>query len=149
MKFQKRRLSFFHLTAVMMLILTAFSAYANDIVFVINKDVKTDKVTREELRDMFLGNISVWPDQQKVNFVTLGDPETHKTFVRAYIRKTESQFQAWWKRRLFTGTGKVPLKFKSEQDVIDYVARTEGGLGYVSSKAAIGGTVKILTVTDN
>ena len=148
MALQKQFFRYCGLIAVWMSILSMGYATANDIVVIVNKGVSVESMEKEALRDLFLGNISVWPDDKKINFAILGSSETHQSFVQTYTRKTESQFQAWWKRKLFTGTGKFPPKFSTDQEMIDYVAKTEGGLGYVSSGAAIGDGVKILTVTE-
>jgi ABC-type phosphate transport system substrate-binding protein len=148
MALQKQLFNYFWLIALWMCVVSVCPAPANDIVIIVNKGVAVESMEKEALRDLFLGNISVWPDDKKINFAILGSSETHQSFVQTYTRKTESQFQAWWKRKLFTGTGKFPPKFSTDQEMIDYVAKTEGGLGYVSSGAAIGDGVKILTVTE-
>ena len=148
MRDQKRFFRFGWLIALWICVLSVRPSPGNEIVFIVNKGVSADKLEKEALRDIFLGNTSVWPDGKKVVFATSSDPSTHKLFVQPYTRKTESQFQAWWKRKLFTGTGKVPPRVKTDQEMIDFVAATEGGMGYVSSSAALGDSVKILTVTD-
>lgn len=130
-------------------ILTVFSAYADDIVFVANKNVCVDSLTKDEVRKIFLGKISMWPDNSPIRFVIVQQVDTHKRFVEKYANKTEEQFWAWWKRKLFTGSGTVPIRFVSEADVLIYVANTPGGIGYISSNVKIGDNVKVLHVSDN
>lgn len=150
MAFHKRRFMgvWIWVCAVLIGILAAGPSLADDVIFIVNKGVAINSLEKEALRDIFLGNTSVWPDDKKINFAVLGQSETHKAFVRSCTRKTESQFQAWWKRKLFTGTGKIPPRFVTDQEMIAYVAKTEGGLGYVSSKAPLGDPVKPLSVID-
>jgi len=77
--------------------------------------------------------------------VTLKDSQTHDDFLKTYLQKSTSQFQRYFRTLVFTGKGKVPKSFDSEESLVGYVAGTNGAIGYVSSGTNTG-SVKVINV---
>jgi ABC-type phosphate transport system substrate-binding protein len=98
------------------------------------------------VRNIFLGKKTKWDNGQQIVIVTLKDSETHKNFLKKYIAKTATQFKSYWKKQVFTGKGSVPKSFEKEEDLLDFVAGTEGAIGYVSSGL---NTDAVKTITTN
>jgi ABC-type phosphate transport system substrate-binding protein len=46
---------------------------------------------------------------------------------------TPQQFTNHWRKIVFSGTGKEPRTFDSESELVAFVARTPGAIGYVDS----------------
>ena len=55
------------------------------------------------------------------------------------------QLGQWRRSLVFTGKASIPRRFSSDPEVIEYVARTKGAIGYVSANASAAG-VKTLQV---
>jgi TonB family protein len=53
--------------------------------------------------------------------------------------------QAYYRTLVFTGKGSMPREFGSDAEVVAYVARTRGAIGYVGSAASLEG-VKTLAL---
>ncbi len=118
-----------------------------EVFFITNKTVNTEKLTKAEIRDLYLGREVKWPNGLKVKLVILKKSATHKEFVKNYTQKSTSQFKSWWKREVFLGRGSYPKSFNSEKKLIDYVSQKKGAVGYISSGVEIDG-VKILEISD-
>ena len=64
------------------------------------------------------------------------------------MKKSVSQYRAYWKRLLFSGGGSAPRTFRTSAQVIDFVTRQPGAIGVVESSAADAARVKVLDVTN-
>ena len=107
---------------------------AEDIVIITNKSVTADTLKEEDVKNIFIGKMTSWSDNQKINFATLpNDDELHKAFLKKFVKRTPAQYARFWKKQIFTGKGKTPKSFQTEQDMVDFVASTKGAIGYVST----------------
>jgi ABC-type phosphate transport system substrate-binding protein len=93
-------------------------------------------VSGEELKAIFLGK-KTSIDQCTVVIAIQKDGEVHKSFLKKYIDKTPSQYKMYWKQRVFSGAGHFPKTFQTEKSLIDYVSRTKGAIGYISSRKKV------------
>jgi ABC-type phosphate transport system substrate-binding protein len=53
----------------------------------------------------------------------------------------------YYRSLMFSGKALIPKSFKSDSEVIEYVAKTKGAIGYVASSADVA-AVKTLKVTE-
>ncbi|MCP4107583.1 MAG: hypothetical protein GY749_18910 [Desulfobacteraceae bacterium] len=107
------------------------SAHAGDVVIIGHKNLPVDSLGREEVKKIFLGKKTKWNKNLKITIVTLQTPETHKSFLKDYIRKTPSQFNIYWKKMIFTGKGRTPKSFETAEQILDFVAATKGAMSYI------------------
>jgi ABC-type phosphate transport system substrate-binding protein len=104
-----------------------------DVLIITNKDVKDTAITKEDLKEIFLGKKVQWTDNTKIRFVTSKEPDSHKTFLRTYINKSAKQYSNYWRKMVFTGKGKIPKSFTTSAEMIEYVSGTSGAIGYIGS----------------
>jgi hypothetical protein len=113
---------------------------------VAHRDVPGASVSREFLANVFLKNISRWPDNQAIRPVDLRmDTAARKAFSEAVLRRSLSAVKAYWQQRIFSGRGVPPPALDSDQAIIDYVASHPGAVGYISGTTPVA-TVKVMTV---
>jgi TonB family protein len=62
-----------------------------------------------------------------------------------YLGISEDDLQTYYRTLVFTGKGSMPKELGSDAEVVAYVARTRGTIGYVSSAASVEG-VKTLAI---
>ena len=124
---------------------TAMTAFAADVVIVCNKNVPEDSLSKGEVKNIFLGKKTRWRNDEKIIFVISEASEAHKTFLKEYIGKNAFQYANYWKKQVFTGKGKPPKSFGTEESLLDYVSDTEGAIGYLPSEAP-GNTVKTIPI---
>jgi ABC-type phosphate transport system substrate-binding protein len=118
---------------------------ADDVVIITNKSVPIDTLKKEDIKNIFIGKMTRWNDNEKINFVTLPKSKIHEGFLKKFVKKTPEQYSRHWKKQIFTGKGNKPRSFKTEESLIDYVASTKGAIGYVSPEL-INDKIKVLTV---
>ena len=106
-----------------------------------NTDQEIDK---RDLQKVFLGRSSELGGKRVV-LATLQDGTPHKEFTDSYLQMTPQQFTNHWRKIVFSGTGKEPHSFKSEAELVAFVSRTPGAIGYIGSGASPSG-VKTLKV---
>ncbi len=110
------------------------SAVAEEIFVFTNKAVPDSSISQAELKNIFLGKKVRWADNQRIDCVAQKDTSCHESFLQQYIQKNPFQFNNYWKKQIFTGKGQPPRTFASEQELIDYVSRTSGAIGYSCSR---------------
>lgn len=117
-----------------------------EVVFIANSSVPTNSLSKTQLKDIFLGNQVKWPDNIQIKVVTLKKGDIHKEFSKNYMQKSTSQFKMYWKKMVFIGKGSAPKKFESENDLVSFVADTEGAIGYISPGTQPEG-IKVLSIS--
>jgi ABC-type phosphate transport system substrate-binding protein len=116
---------------LIVLILAATAAFAEDVAVVVNPSTKISDVSSSDLRDVFNGEKSTLAGVHVVPVTLRGGP-AHEAFLKAHVGKSDSAFRASWRSLVFTGQGSMPKTFDTEAALIDYVAATPGAIGYVS-----------------
>jgi hypothetical protein len=95
---------------------------------------------------MFLKEVTRWDDGEAVHPVDLrGDSDTRSKFSESVIRRSIAAVRSYWQQRIFSGRGVPPPELESDADVVRYVLKYRGSVGYVSSRADIGKS-KVLSV---
>ncbi len=99
---------------------------------IVNAEVKEAKLTKKDVASIFLGKKTTYSDKSKVVLATLKEGVPHTGFLKIYLSKTPSQFASYWKKLVFTGKAKQPKAFKTEKELVAYVGKTKGAIGYLS-----------------
>lgn len=128
---------------LIVLSLLSLTLLANDFIVVANPSVKTSEIGADELKQVFLGAKSSLSDGSAVEPVLSQGGPTHEAFLKAHVGKTDPALRNHFKSLVFTGKGSMPKSFASDADIVAYVAKTKGAVGYVSAGAALGGAKKL------
>jgi TonB family protein len=132
------------LVAAALMIFGAANSLAGEIKVVANPSVKTDMISPGELKRVFLEeNLSL--DGAHVEPVLAKDGPVQEAFLQQYLGLSEDDLQTYYRALVFTGRGSMPKALGSDAEVVAYVARTRGAIGYVSGAASAEG-VKTLAV---
>lgn len=123
----------------------AGNAHAGSVKIIANSSVKSDTISADELKSVFLGETSSLNDGSHVEPVLEKGGATHEAFVKEYLGKSDSVLQIYYRSLVFTGKGSMPKAVRSDADVVAYVAKTKGAIGYVASGTRAEG-VKTLEV---
>lgn len=120
-------------------------AMAQEVVVVANPSVKAADVSAADLKLVFLGTKTALSDGSAVEPVLATAGPAHDAFLKTYVGKSDPALRNHFKSLVFTGKGSMPKSFASDAEIVGYVARTKGAIGYVSAGAASGG-VKVMAV---
>jgi len=134
-----------HLVAVGMMMLASANALAGDVKVIANWSVAADRISAADLKRVFLEERISLADGIHVEPVLEKDGPAHAAFLQEYLGQSEEDLEMHYRALLFTGRGSMPKVFGSDAEVVAYVARTRGAIGYVSSAASAEG-VKTLAI---
>jgi len=135
------------LFAAGLMISVSLTAFAGDIKLIANSSVKAETISAGELRRVFLEESNSLGDGTHVEPVLEKDGAVHQAFLREYLGRTDDDLQTYYRVLVFTGRGSIPKNLGSDAEVVAYVARTRGAIGYVSTATSTDG-VKTLTIID-
>jgi hypothetical protein len=127
------------------LILAATGARAAEFIVIANTSVGASSVSADELKGVFLSTKTSLSDGSHVEPVLEKGGAVHEAFVKDYIGKTDAALQTYYRSLVFTGKGSMPKELGSDAEVVAYVAKTKGAIGYVAAGASTPG-VKTLEV---
>jgi ABC-type phosphate transport system substrate-binding protein len=116
---------------------------AADLQVIANPSVKSAAVSVDELKNVFLGNTSSLADGSKVEPVLAETGGAHDEFLKDVVGKSGPALKNHLKTLVFTGKGSMPKSFASDAEILKYVAKTPGAIGYVSAGADAAGVKKI------
>ncbi len=128
------------------LLLTGFTplAFSGDVSFISHQTVPDNTLAKIDVKNIFLGRKTQWSNGTPIKIVLLMKDDVHETFCKTYLRKTPSQFKAYWRRMVFSGMGQIQQFFGSEKEIIEFIAQTEGSVGYVFSRDITSQVKKIM-----
>ena len=110
-----------------------------------NVNVADNYLSQADLQNIYLGKKDKWSNNQAINFTALNDGQCYESFIRQFVERTPFQFQNYWKKQIFTGKGQPPRGFDSPSELVDYVSRTSGAVGF-SCTPPDTAKVKLLTI---
>jgi len=142
------------ITLVLSLALTALGASvaaqqpeATAYRIIVHPDNPVTSVDRQFLADAFLKKVTRWPDHRVMHPVDLrasAAPRSH--FSKEVLKRSVAAIKAYWQQRIFSGRGVPPPELGAEDDVVAYVLKYNGAVGYVSAAADLKGA-KAVTVS--
>jgi TonB family protein len=121
-------------------------AFAGEVKVIANPSVRAETISAAELRSLFLEE-QITLDGTHIEPVLEKNGSTHVRFVQEYLGKNEEDLEMYYRSRVFSGQASMPKQLGSDAEVVDYVARTRGAIGYVSADASTEG-VKVLAVVE-
>ena len=113
-------------------------------VVVANESMKADSIKAKDLRNIYLKKKRYLYENQVAEPTGLEDGEARLEFISKVLRKTESTLNSYWSRLIFTGRANPPRLFSSQDELMQYIARTPGAIGYMDSDSTIIQGVKII-----
>lgn len=127
-----------------LLLSVAAAAYAGDVKIIANSSVNTESISANELKGIFLATSTSLDGSHVEPVLEKGGP-VHEAFVKEYLGKTDAALQTYYRSLVFTGKASMPKTLGDDAEVVSYVAKTKGAIGYVGGGASTAG-VKALEV---
>jgi TonB family protein len=128
-------------------ILLGASAVAGDVKVIANPSVKVESISARELKSLYLGEKSSINGTHVEPVIERRGP-AHEAFLRDYLGQTDDQLRKYYEALVFTGRGSMPKTVSSDAEVVAYVAKTRGAIGYVGTAASVEG-VRTLAIADS
>ena len=118
---------------------------AEDVLIIGNPSIKPSSLSKNDVKYIFLGKKRSWDNGDHITFALHKKPEIQEAFLHKYLKKNPYQFKNYWKQQVLTGKDAAPRSFKSDQEVVKFIAETKGAIGYVSAGAKLD-DVKMISV---
>ena len=134
---------FFILLAICMLLLPAAAAVA-DVVVIANPKSGVEKLNHDEVVNIFLGRFRQLPSGLSALPADLPPAQPEKAiFYRLLVNKELAEINSYWERLFFSGRTVPPRQTIGNDDLLNWVAGTPGGLGYIE-RARVDNRVRIV-----
>jgi len=133
------------LIAVLFVAFALVSVHAASVKVIANASVAATAVSADELRSVFLEEKDALAVGSRVEAVIEKGGPAHEAFLKEYLDKSDSALQSYYRSLVFTGKGAMPKTVGSDAEMVAYVAKTKGAIGYVGGDASAEG-VKTLQV---
>lgn len=116
-----------------------------DFQLIVNPGVPQADVSKEDIKNIFLGNVTKWQSGEVVKLGLLTEGPAADASAKEIAARTADQLSKYWKKQVFTGKGSSPEILKTDADAVAFVAKTAGAVAAVSPGTDVS-TVKVLTI---
>jgi ABC-type phosphate transport system substrate-binding protein len=101
---------------------------------------------RRFLAEAFLKKTTRWPDGELIRPVDLPpDSAVRHRFTEDALNRSVAAVKSYWQQQIFAGRSVPPAELNGEEEVVKYVARSPGAVGYVAAVGELAG-VKVVSV---
>lgn len=136
------------------ILLALFSLCASTLVFtkdyavIVHPSNPIQSITGKDLKKIFLGEKTTWPNGQQIKVAVFKTGDVHKTFLQDIIKISPLKFVNHWKQKIFTGsgTGTHINFFTTDEKVKEYIKSNPTAIGYISG-SSVDDTIKKIKIT--
>lgn len=114
---------------------------------IVNASNPIAEMSAKELGKIFLKKQEEWPNGFAITVVDQRpDEPVRQAFSRMILKKDPAAVEAYWSKLIFSGMGVPPIKLATDAEVVSFVGRNVGSIGYVSAETSLSGDVRVLEV---
>lgn len=118
-------------------------AMARELAIVSNKDFPLSAITAAKVKEIYLGE-KLTEGSVKIKPMDHHDEVLKKRFIEKVMRSSIDGYKAYWIKKFFQEGIVPPTNKASSADLLQSVAQTSGGIGYVWADEVKGHGVKVL-----
>ena len=128
-----------------MVLLLGGNAYAvaRELAIVSNKDFPLNAITAAKVKEIYLGE-KLTEGSVKLKPMEHNDEVLKNRFIEKVMGSSIDGYKAYWIKKFFQEGIMPPMNKASSADVLQSVAQTSGGIGYVWADEVKGDGVKVL-----
>ena len=125
-------------------------AQSGKYVIVVNPRNPVKRLNSTQLSKIYLGKLQGWEIAGKIEPVVALDQKSDSPlraqFTQDILRKSVAEADAYWRQEIYSGRSFPPLE-QSEDEALNQVRASIGGIAYVSATADLKG-VKVVSVRE-
>ena len=134
-----------NITVLLMLICCCFVSASYGGIAIIVNPANSHTLTDDELKKAFLGKLKKFPDGSSMVVVNQKTGDIRDTFEMSVIKKRPRQVKAYWSKMVFSGKARPPIELEDDDDIIAFVAKESGAIGYID-ETNINKSVRVIKV---
>ncbi len=101
-------------------------------VIIVNKSIKIETISKSDIRKIYLGKMTLWGNKSKIQPCIINiKTEFGKKFFDAVLSTTPKKYKRHWLKQVFSGYGSAPHSFATPEEVIEFVSKNPGGIGFI------------------
>jgi ABC-type phosphate transport system substrate-binding protein len=135
------------LLCLLLLVLPIGFVHAADstgIVVIVNPESGVDKLTRDEVIDIFLGRYRKLPSGRAALPIDVSEPSTERArFYQLLVKKSPAEISSYWARLVFSGQTSPPFQVADAKTAIELVQSNPNAIAYVD-RASVNAHVKVV-----
>jgi len=128
-------------------LLTFGAADANEpasIVVIVNPASGIDKLSRDEVIDIFLGRYRKLPSGRVAMPIDMENPNADRArFYQLLVNKSPTEISSYWARLVFSGKSSPPFQVPDAQTAVELVQSNPNAIAYVD-RASLNSRVKVV-----
>ena len=106
-----------------------------ELVVVVSATSGIEKLSRDEVIDVFMGRTRKFPNGMHAMPVDISNQHPEKAmFYQTLIGRELAEVNSYWARLRFSGQGTPPLQADNTDEIIRLVADNKGAIGYIERK---------------
>ena len=114
------------------------------IAVIVNPASGVDKLTRDEVIDIFLGRYRKLPSGRVAMPIDVTEEGTRRErFYELLVKKSPAEMSSYWARLVFSGTSSPPFQVPDTQTALDLVGSNPNAIAYVE-RSAVTPKVKVV-----
>lgn len=147
---KKKSIKYLLMLMIVLFVLQLNSQNQVSFKIIVNEVNSVKSISADYLKKIFLKKETKWQDDSKIYPVDLNETSNiRENFTEKIHGKRVSAIKAYWQKQIFTGRGVPPPEKSSEKEVLEYVEKNEGAIGYISINKSISKyDVKIIKIED-
>jgi hypothetical protein len=103
---------------------------------IVHPENPVPELSRAFLRDVFLKRNTKWAHGPAMRPADLGGAApVREAFTREVLNRSVPEVKRYWQQQIFSGKGVPPPELTSEAEVVAYVLKHPGGIGYLAAHA--------------
>jgi ABC-type phosphate transport system substrate-binding protein len=130
----------------MLLLATPFApaADAPSIVVIVNPQSGVDKLSKDEVIDIFLGRYRKLPGGRVALPIDVSEASSERSrFYQMLVKKSSSEMSSYWARLVFSGQTSPPFQVPDAKTAIELVQSSPNAIAYVD-RASLSANVKVV-----
>jgi len=107
---------------------------------IVNPANASPALDRRFLTEVFLKRNTRWPTGELIRPVDQGtDSSVRRRFSEDVLNRSVAAVKSYWQQMIFSGRAIPPPELDSDEEVIRYVAKFPGAVGYISGTGELAG----------
>jgi TonB family protein len=113
-----------------------------------NKEIQADAISAAEIRSVFLEESIRFAGKSVEPVLQKSGAAVQETFLKTYLGKNDDELARYYRTLVFTGRGSMPKTFGSDAEVVAYVSKTRGAIGYVNVGSSAEGVQTLAVLSE-
>jgi ABC-type phosphate transport system substrate-binding protein len=129
---------------IAMFVLAAGAVSAADLVVIVNPQSGVEKLSKDEVIDIFLGRYRKLPGGRVALPIDVAESGTERArFYQLLVKKSSSEMSSYWARLVFSGQTSPPFQVPDAKTAIELVQSSPNAIAYVN-RSAVNSKVKVV-----